>query len=325
MHLNRHQKREINRQALWDVLQHGHGRAGTVFRLILITLILVSSALVPLEFLSRDRSSHTIIAIIEAVVIGLFTVEYFLRVYSAPHRWKYIRSFFGIIDLLSILPFYAGLFGWPFIRLVRLVRLLKLGEVSGVPEAADVTDARMRKGIGLVEGETIEYIVTKSPVALMIGLITPLLSLTFGLGILLLGSGPAAIAASVALILFAIVFLWKTWLDFSYDVIYVTNMRLILQNQHLFGRSINQVSYNAITNVKPYYPNPLSYILRYGSLIIDTAAENPGQIQLHTVRCHEQAGHFIMGKTVAAQHGGSVIAPQPPAGTEADQRGLLDE
>jgi hypothetical protein len=317
MHLTHSEKRQINRRILWDVLHNGRGRAGTVFRLTLVVLILVSSALVPLEFLSRDASSHDIIAVLEAIVIGLFTVEYFLRVYAAPKRMKYIFSFFGIVDLLSILPFYAGLFGSPFIRLIRLIRLLKLGEVDAAAEMAEHAD--MRKGIGLVEGEKVEYVVTKSPVALILGLITPLLSLTFGLGILLLGEGVAAIAAGVTLILFAIVFVWKSWLDFSYDVIYVTNFRLIFQNQHLLGRSVNQVSYNAITNVKPYYPNPLSYLLRYGSLVIDTAAEHPGQIQLHTVRRHEQAGHFIMGKTVAAQHSSSgVTAPTPLVNTAED-------
>jgi hypothetical protein len=305
MDLNASEKRQMNRRVLWDVLHNGRGRAGTVFQVCMIVLILISAALVPLEFLSRRGNSHDLIAVMEAVAVSLFTMEYLLRIYAAPKRMKYLFSFFGIVDLLSILPFYAGIFGSPFIRLVRLVRLFKLGEVEAAAETADLS--HMRKGIGLVEGEKVEYVVTKSPVALLLGLITPLLSLTFGLGLLLLGEGITAIAAGSTLILFAVVFFWKTWLDFSYDVIYVTNFRLIFQNQHLFGRSINQVSYNAITNVKPYYPNPLSYVLRYGSLIIDTAAEHPGQIQLNTVRRHEHAGHVIMGKTVAAQHGISPV------------------
>lgn len=300
MMLSASEKRQINRQMLWDVLHNGRGRAGAIFHIVLIGLILISAALVPLEFLERPHLSHAIINGVEAAVVSLFTIEYVLRLYAAPKRLRYAFSFFGIIDLLSIFPFYAGVFGSPLVRLIRLVRLAKLGDIDAAAESADISD--MRKDVGLVEGERVEYVVTKSPVALIIGIIAPLLALTFGLGVLLLGTGTAAIATGVTLILFALLFLWKAWLDFSYDVIYVTNYRLIFQDQHLFGRSINQVSYNAITNVKPYYPNPMSYVLRYGSLVIDTAAEHPGQIQLHTVRKHEKAAQFIMQKTVTAQH-----------------------
>lgn len=285
---------------LWDVLHNGRGRAGAVFHISLIALILISSALIPLEFLERPHLSHTIISSTEAVIVGLFTIEYLLRLYAAPNRLRYALSFFGIVDLLSIFPFYAGIFGSPLVRLISLIRLAKLGQIEAAAESADLRD--MRKDVGLVEGEKMEYVVTKSPLALIFGVIAPLLSLTFGLGVLLLGTGTAAISSGVTLILFALLFLWKAWLDFSYDVIYVTNYRLIFQNQHLFGRSINQVSYNAITNVKPYYPNAMSYVLRYGSLVIDTAAEHPGQIQLHTVRKHEKAAQIIMQKTVTAQH-----------------------
>ncbi len=306
MLLSTKEKRLKNREILWDILQHGHGRMGAIFHITLIALILVSSALIPLEFLLPKGPAHTVIAVLEAIVVGLFTTEYVLRLYAAPKRMQYIFSFFGIIDFLSIFPFYAGVFGSPFIRLISLIRLFKLGQIDAAAEMASATD--MRKDMGLVEGENVEHVVTKSPVSLIIGVIAPLFALTFGLGVLLQGIGIIAIAVSVGLILFALIFLWKAWLDFSYDVIYVTNYRLIFQNQHLLGRSINQVSYNAITNVKPRYPNALSYILRYGSLVIDTAAEHPGQIQLHTVRQHEKAAHIIMQKTVHAQHGPSAVS-----------------
>jgi hypothetical protein len=281
------------------VIHDGRGRAGRAFRFVLIMLILLSSALIALEFLEGGKQYMQILAVLEGIVVGLFTLEYLLRIYSAPDRLKYVFSFFGIVDILSIVPFYAGLFGSPFIRLLLLIRLAKLGEIDASAKNEDVTE--MRKTIDLMAGESVEYVVSKSPIALFLGAITPLVALTFGLGLLLINRNPASIAAGCSLLLFALVFLWKTWLDYSYDVIYVTTFRLIFQDQHLFGRSINQVSFNAITNVKPFYPNPLSFILRYGSLIIDTAAEHPGQIELHTVRRHEQAAHRIMQKTFQSQ------------------------
>jgi len=67
-------------------------------------------------------------------VILLFTVEYLVRLIAAPNKSKYIFSFFGLIDLLSILPFYvqAGidLRGLRAIRLVHIFQILKLGRYS---------------------------------------------------------------------------------------------------------------------------------------------------------------------------------------------------
>ncbi len=300
MHLNGSDKRQINRKQLWEILHHGQGRAGRVYHIFLIALILFSSALVAIEFITDSERTIRTLQMMEAVVVALFTVEYGARLYSAPNRMRYALSWYGIVDLLSIIPFYAGLWGSPLIRLFSLVRLFKLGEIEGAARFTDRAD--MKKDIGLVEDEKVEYVVSKSPFSLIIGIITPLVTLIFGLGTLLLGQGTAAITFGIALLVFACIFLWKTWLDYSYDVIYVTNYRLIFQNQHILGRSINQVNYNSVTNVKPHYPNPLSFILRYGSLIIDTAAERPGQIELHMVRKHEQAAHVIMQKTFLAQH-----------------------
>ena len=67
-------------------------------------------------------------------VILLFTVEYLVRLIAAPNKPKYIFSFFGVIDLLSILPFYVqggiDLRGLRAIRLVHIFQILKLGRYS---------------------------------------------------------------------------------------------------------------------------------------------------------------------------------------------------
>ncbi len=313
MDLNGSHKRQVNRAQLWAILHHGQGHTGRFYHIFLIALILFSSALVAIEFVTDADHTIRTLQIMEAVVIALFTVEYGMRLYAAPNRSRYAFSWYGVVDLLSIVPFYAGIWGSPLVRLFSLIRLFKLGEIEGAARFTNRED--MKRDIGLIEHEKVEYVVAKSPFSLVIGIITPLVALIFGLGTLLLGEGTATIALGISLLVFAGIFLWKTWLDYSYDVIYVTNYRLIFQNQHILGRSINQVNYNSITNVKPYYPNPLSFILRYGSLTIDTAAERPGQIELHMVRKHEQAAHIIMQKTFLAQHkeGPGPVVTETPA------------
>lgn len=292
------EKRRIAREQLWAMMHNGKGRMGQVFNFMLVLFILVSVSIIPLEFVpDYPRFAH-VIHLMESIIVGTFTLEYILRVYAAPNRLRYIVSFFGLIDLLSIMPFYAGIFGTEYIRILRLVRLLKLAEVEGAAQTDE--NKTMQKGLGLIDGEKVEKVITKSPIVLFFGVMPPVVSLSFGLIILLTFQGYVAISISVTLFIFAFIYLCKSWLDYSYDVIYITNYRLIFQNQHLLGRSINQVNYHSITNVKPFYPNPFSYIARYGSLVIDTAAEHPGQIGLFHVRKHEQAAHCIMQKCFEA-------------------------
>ena len=71
---------------------------------------------------------------IEFATVLLFTGEYLLRLAVAEHRGQFVRSFFGLLDLLAILPFYLGvgvdLRAVRTFRLLRLIRILKLARYS---------------------------------------------------------------------------------------------------------------------------------------------------------------------------------------------------
>jgi hypothetical protein len=287
------------RQKLWAVLHEGKGPSGHAYNFLLILLVLISTAIVPLEFFAYNDHFDQVVLVLETMIVSVFATEYILRIYSAPNRMRYLFSAFGIIDLLSILPFYSSLFGTPYIRLLRLVRLLKLTEIDAAAETDE--ELKMQREMGLVGGENVEYIVTKTPIILLFGSLPSIFAITFGLVVLIEPTGYIGIGLAVILFSFAIMFLWKVWLDFSYDVIYVTNYRLILQNQHLLGRSSNQVSFTSVTNVKPFHHSLIGYILRYGSLMIDTAADSTGAIKLDFVRRHEKAARIIMQKCFEAQ------------------------
>ncbi len=293
------------RQRVWAVLHHGRGRLGRMFNATLSLLIVVSVALIPLEWIDEFQSYIDVVHILEGCIVGVFTIEYLLRIYSAPRRFRYIFSFWGIIDLLSIVPFYAGVFGTEYVRVLRLIRFFKLGEVE--PSGLSDEGRSLERGIGLLEGEQIAFVASKHPLVLLIGCLPCVIAITAAFSAFIATEGnPIGIAIGVALLLFAFVLFWRTWLDYSYDVIYVTNMRLIFQNQHLLGRSVNQVGYGSITNVKPQYAGLFSYVFRYGTLIVDTAAEHPGQIGMTMVRKHERAAHAIMRQMGAHGHVGSI-------------------
>lgn len=288
------------RAKLTSIVQYGHGRIGHAFQFGLATILVLSMGLLPLEFLPNASLYRDTIYIIEGILVVIFLIEYVLRVYTAPSRLAYIFSFFGILDLLCLLPFFFGMAGVESLRALRLLRFARLGEVepSGKVQCGDAIEM----GLQLLDGERVELTILKHGLFLFLGCIPSAVAFGFAFAIWLVD--PANVMNIViALLLFAfgMLLLWKNWLDFSYDVIYVTTHRIIFQNKHILGRSINQINYAAIANVKPFYPSIVAYLFRYGSLIIDTAAESPGQIRMDMVRHHEEAAHMIMQKSTAMQ------------------------
>jgi len=103
--------------------------AGKGFDIILIFLILLSVTTVILDsMVALTRPYHRAIVWAEWIFTLLFTLEYLVRIYCAPQRWRYVRSFYGIIDLLSILPTYISLLvpGASYLLIVRLLRVLRI-------------------------------------------------------------------------------------------------------------------------------------------------------------------------------------------------------
>lgn len=311
------QKRDDFRLTLRSVLHDGRGAAGHAFHFVLMTLILLSLALLPLELTTYFKRYHDQLTIIEGVMTAFFTVEYGLRIYSAKSRWRYVFSFFGLIDLFAILPFYLGFFGLQSLRALRLIRLIRIGHMNAA--ATSEHDDVMERSVGLVHGvEGVEYIVCHHPVYMVISCLPPLVAMTLSIGTLLLFPFNAiTVAVTSVLALFTLIFLWKAWLDYSYDVIYITTHRLLFQNQHLLGRSVNQVNYHAITNVKPSYTGVFSYLMGYGSIMIETAADQLGHFGMDMVKGHEKAAHLIMQKCFAAQPGRDPLPRMPHSSSPA--------
>lgn len=77
---------------------------------------------------SYDQKYHTILLAIEWILTILFTIEYILRLYSSKSAKQYFTSFYGIIDLLSILPTFLSLIfvGTKYLLIIRLLRLLRV-------------------------------------------------------------------------------------------------------------------------------------------------------------------------------------------------------
>ncbi|MFT6814998.1 MAG: voltage-gated potassium channel [Sphingobacteriales bacterium] len=104
-------------------------KAGKRFDVILLWVIIVSVALVIMESVRGFQEQYTYqLFILEWVFTIFFSLEYITRIYCHPKPRNYIFSFFGIIDLLAVLPTYLALFvaGGHFLMIIRVVRLLRV-------------------------------------------------------------------------------------------------------------------------------------------------------------------------------------------------------
>lgn len=120
------------REKLYRIIFEAETPAGRAFDIALLLLILTSVIVVALESVAELRVQFgALFFTLEWCFTLLFTVEYFLRVYSSPKPLKYMFSFFGIVDLVSIIPTYLSLFvlGAQYFLVVRVLRLLRIARI----------------------------------------------------------------------------------------------------------------------------------------------------------------------------------------------------
>jgi len=130
-------KRNKLREKIFEVIFESDTFHGKLFNVILLITILMSVVLVMLESVqSINEKYHRTLIIFEWIITGLFTIEYFLRLYSVRKPWKYFFSFYGIIDLLSIFPTYLGIFypSTKYLANLRVLRLFRIFRIFGLTD-----------------------------------------------------------------------------------------------------------------------------------------------------------------------------------------------
>lgn len=135
------------RSRLYRVVFESDTYAGRVFDICLLILICLSVLVVMLDSLAGVRRTYyEQLTFIEWTLTIMFTVEYVLRVYSVDNRRRYIFSFFGIIDFLSILPTYLALFigGVQYLMVVRVLRLLRIFRIFKLTRYLSEADVLMQ-------------------------------------------------------------------------------------------------------------------------------------------------------------------------------------
>ncbi|MCY7319010.1 MAG: ion transporter [Ramlibacter sp.] len=143
------------RLRLYQVIYESDTPAGRLFDKVIIAAIVVSVGVVIADSVQSWHARYkTAFDVVEWFFTALFTVEYLARLAAVRHQMRYARSFFGIVDLLAVLPTYLALF-FPglhalidvrILRLLRVFRIFKLTQyVAEYQALAEALAASRRK------------------------------------------------------------------------------------------------------------------------------------------------------------------------------------
>src|SRR3989344_542267 len=143
------------KEKLRIVFENPQSRAFWVVNDILAGVVIAATVLVLLELDPALSAKYgEIFTLLEFIIVGVFTLEYAIYIYLAKKKWSYILSFYGVIDLLAILPTFLVFSNFQFLkalritrlmRLFRLLRLLKILRVINMRYQQDVATRQMLK------------------------------------------------------------------------------------------------------------------------------------------------------------------------------------
>ncbi len=127
-----HHKKSSLKEQIHVIIEGTDTKSGKLFDVVLLLAVAASVVVVMLDSVLYLRLQYgRFFYYAEWFFTVIFTIEYGLRLYSAPNRRRYAFSFFGIVDLLALLPSYLSIFfvGTQYLLVVRILRILRIFRV----------------------------------------------------------------------------------------------------------------------------------------------------------------------------------------------------
>ncbi|EKB54232.1 ion transporter [Bergeyella zoohelcum] len=122
---------------IYRIIYFADTPAGKIFDIVLLVLILLSSAMVMMQTVKElDVRYHPFFVTLEVTITIIFAIEYILRIVTVRNKKAYIFSALGILDFLSIVPFFISLF-FPVVHIFVIVRTLRLLRIFRIFNLAD--------------------------------------------------------------------------------------------------------------------------------------------------------------------------------------------
>lgn len=130
---------------------------GRTFNLVIQALILVSLVCFCIETLPNlSAETRYWLFVLEVLTVSIFTIEYALRILVADDRLKFIASFYGLVDLIAILPFYVALgIDLRTIRVLRIFRVFRILKFLRYTRAID----RFKRAFHEIREELVLFVI----------------------------------------------------------------------------------------------------------------------------------------------------------------------
>ena len=148
------------RRRMFEIVFHADDPVAKAFDVALIVAILASVVVVMLESVEVFQAQYAReLLVIEWAFTILFTAEYAVRLWSVRQPLRYARSFFGVVDLLAILPTYLSLLipGAQVLLTVRILRALRVFRVLKLANYLDEAD-QLRRALGASKRKILVFI-----------------------------------------------------------------------------------------------------------------------------------------------------------------------
>lgn len=164
-------KLDIVRQQLYIIIYGVNTPAGKTFDIGLLIAILFSVFTIMAETVEGiDQKFHQELIILEWIFTIIFSLEYALRIFVSKKPWRYIFSFYGIIDLISILPMFVSIFiaGSHILSSFRILRLLRLFRVFRLMEFIEES-SRLKVALLASRAKIMVFLYTVLIISILIG------------------------------------------------------------------------------------------------------------------------------------------------------------
>ena len=143
------------KNTLYRIIHTRETASGRFFDLVIQSFIIISVAIHALETVKALNDYLNLLSIVENILLWVFVFEYFLRVYSAKKRLKFVFSFYGIVDVISIIPSILShnLIDVRFLRVLRLLRVFRALKLVRYTKAMD----RLKDAFSSIKEELIVF------------------------------------------------------------------------------------------------------------------------------------------------------------------------
>lgn len=138
---------------------------------LLATATILSVLVIVLETVPSLSVYHKLFLSIEWTTVTLFTLEYISRLWSAKQKRAYAFSFFGIIDLVAILPTFIGLGNFTFLKSARIVRIIRFLRIVRLSKLSRIKAADAEETFGILGFNIAIYASTLILVMLLLGVL----------------------------------------------------------------------------------------------------------------------------------------------------------